>query len=86
MNLNFCILKGSGKQKPTTTTTKKAAITTKKSSSDSKDDVDSSVVASTTKSIKENDACAFKGLMTDNENCQSNIREYLILIFLKFIT
>ena len=64
-------IKGAGKQKSTTTTTKKSASTTKKPSGDSKDEADASLVASTTKSIKENDVCLFKGLMTDAENCQS---------------
>ena len=79
------IFEGAGKQKSTTTTTKKAAVTTKKSS-DSKDEADSIVVASTTKSIKENDACAFKGLMPDNENCQSKIFEQLILIRIIYLS
>lgn len=62
----------SGKLKMTTTTTKKAVATTKKSeNSDGKDDSEANVIVATTKSIKENDACIFKGLMPDIENCQS---------------
>ena len=64
---------GSGKLKSTTTTTKKAAATTKKSeNSDGKDDSETNVIVATTKSIKENDPCLFKGLMPDIENCQSD--------------